>query len=62
MLFARVPSARDGALEVRLCGGDLVLRTGDKNVRHQVDSVAGELLQWLREKCPEVRRIRWTQG
>ena len=62
MLLARVPAAREGALTLRLRGGELLLATPDKNVRHQVDAVAEELLNWLRERCPEVRRIRWTQG
>lgn len=62
MLLARVPSAREGVLDIRLRGGELLLATGDKNVRHQVESVTEDLMVWFRGNCPEVRRIRWTMG
>lgn len=62
LLEARVPAARGGGLKVRRSGDTLLLATQDKNVRHQVDALEGDLIRWLSPRFPEVRRIRWTMA
>ena len=61
-LLARVPSARDGVLQVRLRGGELLLATGDKNVRYQVAALEVDLIQWLCRRFPDVRSLRWISA